>query len=220
MTEYLLQENSDYILQETGDKIILQEGTSPSISVSASVSPSPSPSISVSASESPSASISRSPSVTLSISTSISSSPSKSISASPSLGYSLYTREDKTTLPTNDDDLSTIYTDDEETLISTRNNMYVGQTGILKYMVHQFKKYVGDYTFVSVECEGRSSLSPTDSTVYLQVFNHTTSEWDTIDTQTEGFMDVNFELSAKVSNLTDYVEDRIISCRVYQFATE
>ena len=202
--DYLLLETGDYILQETGDKIILQEGSSES----------PSPSVSESAS------ISSSPSVSLSASPSASWSPSLSESPSPSEGYGISSRGDEASLPDSDNDLETSYSEEEETKILTRDNIYVGQTGILQYMIHQFKFKVGYQTFCQIECEARSSLSPSESTVYLEVFNQVTSKWEIVDTNTGYYLDTNFELFGKIPDVTDYVKDNVISCRVWQVATE
>lgn len=222
MANYLLQEDTSYLLQETGDKLLLNEGLSESlsssVSESASVSYSPSATESPSPSISVSASVSPSPSLSESISASLS--ESASVSASPSMGYNIYSRGDYSTLPTTNLDLETLYTDSEETLVSTRNSQYVGQTAILEYMVHQVKEFASGQSYCNVEWEGRSSLAPQSSSVYLQVYNCVTDEWETIDTESSAREDINFELSAKVRSLTNYVENHEITVRVYQLATE
>lgn len=202
MSFYLKQETNDYLLQETGDKIILQEG--------ASLSPSPSVSVSASISFSPSSSFSASPSTSVSASN----------SPSPSLGYSVYSREGNGVLPADDTDLGTIYTESEEELTTRRNFTYVGQTGILEYMIHQFKSFVGTHTFCTVEWEGRSSLSAVESPVYLQIYNHSDNVWETVDSNNETPQDINLELTHKIADLSDYKENQVISCRVYQMALE
>jgi len=212
MASYLKLENNDYLLLETGDKIVLQEGTSASFSASLS------PSVTRSASLSPS--VTRSASLSASLSPSESTSPSLSESLSPSVGYELITRGDDAILPNNADNLETTYTDDEEEDIEKRDNVYVGQTGTLQYMMHQIKVFIGTETFCSVEWEGKSTLAPSDSTVYLQVFNETTSAWETVDSNSTASYDTNFELSGKIPNVTDYVSSDVITFRIYQFATE
>lgn len=202
MANYLLQEDTSYLLQETGDKLELNTGSSASLSSSVSES--------ASISFSPSTSVSLSPSISI----------SASISPSPSVGYLIYSRGDYSTLPTTNSDLETLYTESEETLVSTRNSQYVGQTAILEYMVHQVKEFASGQSYCNVEWEGRSSLAPQSSAVYLQVYNCVTDEWETIDTESSAREDINFELSAKVRSLTNYVENHEITVRVYQLATE
>jgi hypothetical protein len=202
MANYLLQEDTSYLLQETGDKLLLNEGLSESLSSSVSES--------ASVSYSPSTSISLSPSISVSL----------SASASPSIGYNIYSRGDYSILPTTNLDLETIYTDSEETIVSTRNFQYVGQTAVLEYMIHQVKEFASGQSYCNVEWEGKSSLAPRSSPVYLQVYNCVTDEWETIDTESSAREDINFELSAKVRSLTNYVENHEITVRVYQLATE
>ena len=192
----------------------LSQSITPSISISAS------PSLSISASPSITESISISLSISSSQSLSISSTISVSPSASPSSGYSVYTRGERVSVPDNINDLDILYTEQEEEEVLTRNKVYVGQTGILKYMIHQFKSFVGENTFCTIEWEGRSSLSATESTVYLQIWNYSDEVWETIDTEIYAPQDINFELSAQIPVLADYIDNQVISCRVWQFATE
>lgn len=197
---------------------------SASLSGSASASISPSASASKSASKSASRSVSASvsaslsPSASASASLSPSASGSRSASASPSTGYSLYTRGDELTLPNGTSDLETIYSDDEETDVATRDDVRVGQTGALQYMIHQFKVFVGDKTTCKVEWEGRSDLAPSDSTVYLQIFNQTTT-WETVDSNSSAPADTDFEMEEDIEDLTDYKDSNsVVTCRVYQLA--
>ena len=164
---------------------------SPSASQSPSASESPSPSVSVSASPSLSPSLSTSPSLSPSLSPSSSKSPSPSVSvsaspslspsASPSLGYSQYTRGDLVALPGNDNDLETTYIAQDETDVSTKNDVRVDQTATSQYMIHQYKDFVGANTTCQVEWEGQVTLAPSSSTVYLQIYNQNTTTWETID---------------------------------------
>ena len=197
---FILKEDGSYLLLETGGKIVLQEGSSPSASVSPSASTSPS--ISPSSSLSPSASIS----------------PSASSSPSPSSGFSNNTREENSVLPSGDNDLSTMYTEIEDTYISKRDNIYVGQVGALEYMIHQFKTFVGQNSKCKIEWEGMSTLAPDLSPVYLQIYNQISGLWETIDIMDDADEDINFQLRGKIPDLTNYVNSMVISCRVYQLA--
>lgn len=196
---------------------------SPSSSASSSMSPSSSisPSSSVSSSLSPSASVSSSisPSSSISGSPSPSASVSPSISPSPSLGFSLYSREASISLPTNNNDLSTIYTDAEYEAVSVNEDVYVGQVGTQQYMIHEFKSFVGSHTRCNIEWEGNSSLAPDASTVYLQIYNQITQLWETVAHCDDAEAYQDFELEKKISDLTNYVgADHLISARVYQLA--
>lgn len=215
MTSFLLKEDTGYILQETNDKIILQEGTSPSASISPSSSLSPSASFSA------------------------------SISPSPSEGYRLYSRGiiangrykyggengvrwtygkhlrygGRTGPDVDDSDMDHTYTEQEEVDVETVDNIFVGQTGALVYMVHLFKTFVDTKNYCSIAWVGQSSLEPTLSTVYLQIYNYTTALWETIDSNSKASYDESFELEDRITDLTDYKNaSNVISCRVYQLA--
>lgn len=195
---------------------------SPSLSSSVSRSPSSSTSPSSSISLSPSVSVSLSPSASISTSNSISPSPSLSaslsLSASPSSGYSLYTRGDEASLPSLSTDLETTYTDEEETKVATRNDIRVGQTGTLEYMIHQYKSFVGTVTNATIEWEGRSTLAPKYSTIYLQAFNTSTNAFVTIASNSTADEDIDIELFASL-DLTNYKDSsNVVTVRVYQLA--
>jgi hypothetical protein len=140
-------------------------------------------------------------------------------SPSPSEGYTGYTRGDEPSLPSNDIDLETNYDSQDLVDIATRNNIQVGQTATLGYMIHQFKSFVGSNTNCTIEWEGQSTLAPSTSTVYLQIYNRNTNTWDTLASDSTTTRDINFELSADINNLTNYKDSRnVISIRVYQYA--
>ena len=97
--------------------------------------------------------------------------------------------------------------------------MVVTQPGTQQYMVHQFKTFVGANTIATIECEARSSLAPSLSTVYLQIFNYVSLLWDTIDFISLGQADINFVLNKTIRGLSDYKDgSNVITCRVYQLA--
>jgi hypothetical protein len=204
---------------------------SPSVSPSVSVSATPSASASVSVSATPSASVSVSPSVSVSAtpSVSVSATPSISVSASPSVsvslspspspspGYTGYTRGDEVALPGNDADLETNYSGDDVTNVATKNDVRVDQTATQQYMIHQYKNFVGANTTCQLEWEGQTTLAPSSSTVYLQIYNRDTTTWDTVDSDNTSNADTDFVLLADVVDLTNYKDARnVISCRVYQ----
>jgi hypothetical protein len=131
----------------------------------------------------------------------------------------MFTRDDQSSLPSNDNDLTTQYTEQEEEDVSVRDDTRVGQAGTLQYMIHQFKKFVGSQTYALIEAEVQSTLDPRYSTVYLQIYNRNSSTWETIDSNSTSDSDVDVELSAVVSDLTNYKDaSKIVSCRIYQLA--
>jgi hypothetical protein len=190
---------------------------SSSVSPSSSESKSISPSASGSASESASASKSLSPSG--SQSPSASASKSISPSASPSIGYTGYTRGNYAELPADDTDLENAYSAQDVLDVADDDAVRVGQVGAGEYMVHQFKRFVTT-TGCMPTWNGQSSLAPSTSTVYLQIYNRVTPGWETIDSDNTTGANTDFDLTATVADLTNYKDERnIISCRIYQLAT-
>ena len=228
MANYLLKEDGDYLLKEDGDKIILQLGSSPSLSPSASFSPSPS------------ATPSHSPSLSPSTSISLSDSPS------PSEGYQRYSRGNlpnagrylyggvggvrylygehiryggERGVDVDDSDLGTIYTEDEKIDVAQTDAVRVGQLGILEFMIHQYKDFVNAEGYCTIEWFGRSKLEGYRSTIYLQVYNQVTNEWETLDSNNTAEEYEDVELFATLLDLTNYkTAINTISCRVYQRA--
>lgn len=98
---------------------------------------------------------------------------------------------------------------------------YVDQTSAVSdFPIHQFKDYVTVGTSVTVEWQGQSNYAPSSLTVYLQVFNRTSGEWDEVDSESLVGADTDFILTGVVSGLSDYLDgNNILSCRVYQAKT-
>ena len=86
-------------------------------------------------------------------------------------------------------------------------------------MMHQFKDFVGANTSCQLEWEGQSTLAPSASTVYLQIFNKDTPAWETIDSDNTTGANTDFTLTANIANTADYKGGtNIIVCRVFQLA--
>lgn len=120
-------------------------------------------------------------------------------------------------LPTNDNDLETLYTAQDVIDVSAPDEAKVCQVGLLEHMVHQFKNFVSVPSGV-LHWEGQSTLAPSASTVYLQIYNQNTDAWETVDTDNTTADGVNFTLSAFIADFTDYKVGGVVSCRVYQLA--
>lgn len=193
---------------------------SPSPSVSVSLSPSVSPSLSPSVSASISESRSPSPSHSPSISASGSPSPSVSVSPSPGQPYHVYTREAKVALPTSRDDLSPIYTTQEENDVYSYDDTRVCITGAAnRFLLHQFKKRNDNRKdSIKIRVDLRSSLAPSSRPVYLQIWNGTTLSWETLDSNTT--KRANTDLTLRGSITTDqsiyYDFGNEVAVRVYQ----
>jgi len=175
--------------------------------------------LSLSPSASPSVSVSLSPSISPSVSVSISPSISQSVSPSPSPGWTDYTRGNYAALPGNDNNLETIYSAQNITDVSAKDDTRVSQSSVQEYAVHQFKDFAGSSNTVNVECELQTNLDPIQSTVFLQIYNRNTTTWDTIDSDNSSAINTDFILTASLTDLINYKNaSNVISCRVYQLS--
>lgn len=149
----------------------------------------------------------------------MSASVSLSISASPSIGFTQYSRGNYAVLPTNTNDLETLYTEGEEITVENQDGQLVGQEGALEYMVHLFKVFVGENTYAQIECVAQSDLAPNLSAVYLQIFNNLSSLWETLDSNNTAHANQDFSFFETIEDLTNYKDDQnVVVCRVYQLA--
>jgi len=136
-----------------------------------------------------------------------------------------YTREDNKLLPANDDNLSTAFTGHEYDAVKLDDGTYVGQ----KFNFHMLFEWKdmnpnsNNTDKIKPSCKIKSSLAPSISAMYLQVYNQTTSTWVTIATNNIADANVEFTINgsqfAEVDNF--YKEDNgdyWVSCRVYQEA--
>ena len=159
-----------------------------------------------------------SPSLSQSISPSLSPSISPSISPSPSPGWTNYTKGDYVTLPTDDTDLENVYSAQDILDVAVADEVTVGQVAELEFIVHQFKDFVGDEENARIECKFMSTQSPTNSTVYLQIYNQVTNEWETLEENSTASAYEYVTFTHEIQDLTDYKNSGIISCRIYQEA--
>lgn len=120
---------------------------------------------------------------------------------------------------TDDTNLETDYTDDEVTDVESSDDVRVAQTATEEYMIHQFKDDIGAKTACRLTWEGQSTLAPSSSTVYLQIYNRTNTTWDTVASNDSESADTDFTMIANISSLVNYKDaSDIIACRVYQEA--
>ena len=148
---------------------------------------------------------------------------SNSPSASPSPGQPVndYTRDALDALPSTKDDLATVYTTPEEGDVYLDDNRFVDLIGSgSKYLIHQFKKDNNNrHDRIKVKIKLKSTLAPTSSTIYLQMWNGITNAWETMDSEALKGANEEFSLVADV-NETSYFDFREsfaeVAVRVYQ----
>ena len=101
--------------------------------------------------------------------------------------------------------------------MDTDNEVRVGQSADdTNFTIHQFKDYAGGETSCTLTADVQSDYAPSTSTVYLQIYDYNLDEWETVDSEFEEGANTDFVLTAPIADLTDYVEDGIMTCRIYQ----
>ena len=136
----------------------------------------------------------------------------------------LYTRESASDLESDDANLTTTFSEQEYTDVATDDDDFVDLEGNGVYQKFLFKEYNEDNNntdnFV-ITWKGKTTLAPSDSSVYLQIYNRDTPSWETIDTESSANANTEFTLSGvKTTSLSDYYDESyVVDCRVYQEAT-
>jgi hypothetical protein len=140
-------------------------------------------------------------------------------SASPSEGYAEYSRGDYASKPGGIDDLITAYTEQDYLDVTDSDDVRVEQSldgAVDEYAIHQFKDYVLQNS-CTVRWEGQSNYSCSETSIFLEIYNRTTSTWDYLDWDFDSPADIDLILTADVADLTDYKDsNNVIVCRVVQ----
>ena len=132
-----------------------------------------------------------------------------------------YSRGDLAALPTNDSGLETLFTLSGYSNVASDDDVYEDQTATAQYSIFEFKDYSGSSTAeIHVTWKGKSNVSSTASSTFLQIYNQVDSAWQTLDTDTVTGVNTEFTL---VGDITDSLADyytaaNFVSCRVYQLA--
>jgi len=129
--------------------------------------------------------------------------------------------------------LSIIYTDQEVIDVTSDDGVRVGLTGTSPtYLLHQYKiRANNNNDSMLIHVNLQTTLSPTSSPVYLQIWNVTTSLWETIATEDSTAENVDFYLVGRItSNQNDYYDKAVsdlnfpetydlneVTIRVYQY---
>jgi hypothetical protein len=144
---------------------------------------------------------------------------------------------DEVNLPADNANLETAYSEQDYLDVASKNDIRVAQTATGQYAIHLFKDLNTVASTCMLEWEGQTDVDPADSPVYLQIYNHDSSTWETVDVVPATYgsslatyggsgvyyvspgADTDFILSASISNLTNYKDgNSVVSCRVYQLS--
>lgn len=133
----------------------------------------------------------------------------------------LYSRESASDLESNDTALATTFSEQDYTDVESDDNVYVDLQGTARYMKFLFREFneneSGTQKF-TITWKGKSSVAPSTSPVYLQVYNRTLEQWETLASNNVSSANTKFTLTGTQStNLGDYYDSNyVISIRTYQ----
>lgn len=131
----------------------------------------------------------------------------------------VYSRTATGTLPATGADLATLYGPYEKDDVAASNNVRVSQDAEAdEYAIQQFKfENTLDTDKVTVSIEMQSDYAPSTSTVYLQIYNHTSDLWETVASNSVAAADTDFIISGGKTGVDYYDNDNIVTARVYQY---
>lgn len=132
----------------------------------------------------------------------------------------VYSRSNNVSIPTNDNNLSTIYSASDYTNVATSDNVRVGITGA-DYIIHLYKDKSPNTSYsITLSWEGQSTLAPSESPIYLEVYNRTSSTWEVLDYNDSAAANVDIFLTGNISTgVANYYDaSGWVSSRVRQFS--
>ena len=122
-------------------------------------------------------------------------------------------------MPGDSTDLETAFTCPEYQYVGVDDSDYAVQCATNEYAMFLWKNKNSDSSSdIYVTWKGQSNLDTSTSTMYLQIYNTTTSGWETLASNNTTSPDTEFTLSGSVtSNVSNYYAvDNWINCRIYQ----
>jgi len=126
----------------------------------------------------------------------------------------------RASLPTDDKTIAgNSYESANYTTVGTNDGNRITAIGTKAYVLHTFrKKNTNSTDDLEVSIDLQVSRAPSAATVYLQVYNHNTDAWDTIDSEAAASADTDFTLSATINTNQSYYYDanNWAAFRVYQ----
>lgn len=130
-----------------------------------------------------------------------------------------YSRGDYAALPADDTNLETAFNWTGYTNVAVVDSVFEDQTATAQYSIFEFKnKHTNNTDPFDVTCVLKSSLAPSESTVYLQIYNRTLGAWQTLRTNNTAAANTPFTLDDHTTvGLSDYYDANFwVSFRVMQ----
>jgi len=120
--------------------------------------------------------------------------------------------------PADDTNLTTLYSEQDYIDVATDNDEFVTITAnTIGMHLYKDRSMVGQLP-VNIIARAKSSIAPTLSTVYLQIYNRTLGEWENLTSNNTAGAGEEFQMNASQTlSLEDYFDaDNRVACRIYQ----
>ena len=129
-----------------------------------------------------------------------------------------YSSQNPTVLPTNNNELSYIFQENDFTTVALNDSNRITQTGTNGYNEFQFKDKFSPDEIISVTWIGQTSWPPASNSVILQIWNVNSSSWETLSSNSSASVNTDFTLNGTQSlNMINYFDTNgWVTCRVYQ----
>ena len=125
-------------------------------------------------------------------------------------------------LPADDSNLDTSFICTDYAKVAVDDNIYVQQCArdtLDPYAIFEWKNQnTSNLDTITSTCKLKTSIAPSVSTVYLQIYNQTDDVWETLDFDNTSNADVYFVLSGvKIGDLSKYYNGLFWTThRIYQ----
>ena len=127
--------------------------------------------------------------------------------------------ESKSSLPTTEAQLANAFDLTRYEGVATDDNIFAGSAGDSTYNITVFsKRNTNNTDEISLTWRGKTNILPSVATVYLQIYNHNSDLWETIDSDNTTAINTEFELTGgKTTSLSNYYDaSNRITARIYQ----
>ncbi|MBU0847630.1 hypothetical protein KKH23_10630 [Patescibacteria group bacterium] len=127
-------------------------------------------------------------------------------------------------MPVNDDDLENAFGGHDYENVKSDDNIYVQQCATERdeeFTIFLFKRQHSNNTdSIEVTWKGKTDVAPSESTVYLQIYNRNSTTWETLDFDDATAVDTEFTLEGEqATDVGDYYDgENWVAARVYQEA--
>jgi len=136
-----------------------------------------------------------------------------------------YSSGDYNSLPADATILENAFTCQKYFDTKTDNNIYVQQCALNypdPYSIFLVKKKNTDAKdIINIQLKVKTTIAASTSTVYLQIYNVNSGNWETLNSDSVAPANTEFNLTGKQDiNLSDYYDGSFwVSCRLYQEAS-